>query len=415
MKWSSSVFIEQVKVAVRSIRGQVLRTTLTVGIIGIGIMALIAMVTATESLKENIRVEFSSLGTNTFSIQLKRSGGFRQGRREAPSNPITYLEASKFSEALEGTDITVSKSINASMTAIASRGNERTNPNVQILGVDEHYLNVSNIPLEKGRGFSETEAEGGAPVIVIGTKIVEQLFEEWEDCIGSYILLGGTRYHVVGVLESRGSSFGMSQDNQCLIPIPSARRQFSDRNRSYMIACSVVDAELLEEKIDVATGAFRMVRGDMPGVDNSFDIAQSNAMVDTMLQGTSGITAAAVVIGIITLFGAGIGLMNIMLVSVAERTREIGTRKALGASARAIRTQFLVEVIIIGQLGGGVGIAMGLGLGNIIASYFETPFVIPWGWILVGVTLCIITSLISGYYPARKASRLDPIVALGRT
>ena len=182
-----------------------------------------------------------------------------------------------------------------------------------------------------------------------------------------------------------------------------------------MIACSVVDAELLEEKIDVATGAFRMVRGDMPGADNSFDIAQSNAIVDTMLQGTSGITAAAVVIGIITLFGAGIGLMNIMLVSVAERTREIGTRKALGASARAIRTQFLVEVIIIGQLGGGVGIAMGLGLGNIIASYFETPFVIPWGWILVGVTLCMITSLISGYYPARKASRLDPIVALGRT
>ena len=155
-----------------------------------------------------------------------------------------------------------------------------------------------------------------------------------------HILLGGTRYHVVGVLESRGSSFGMSQDNQCLIPVPSARRQFSDRNRSYMIACSVVDAELLEEKIDVATGAFRMVRGDMPGVDNSFDIAQSNAMVDTILQGTSGITTAAVVIGIITLIGAGIGLMNIMLVSVAERTREIGTRKALGASARSIRTQF---------------------------------------------------------------------------
>ena len=135
-------------------------------------MALIAMVTATESLKENIRVEFSSLGTNTFSIQLKRSGGFRQGRREAPSDPITYLEAKRLSAALEGTEITVSKSINASMIGIASKGNERTNPNVQILGVDEHYLNVSNITLEKGRGFSETEAEGGEPVIVIGSPAI---------------------------------------------------------------------------------------------------------------------------------------------------------------------------------------------------------------------------------------------------
>ena len=207
----------------------------------------------------------------------------------------------------------------------------------------------------------------------------------------------------------------MSQDNQCLIPIPAARRQFSDKYSSYRIVCSVPNPEFIDEHIDDATGAFRMVRGDLPGASNSFDISQSNALVDTMLEGSEAITAAAVVIGIITLFGAGIGLMNIMLVSVSERTREIGTRKSLGASARAIRTQFLVEVIIIGQLGGVVGIALGLGLGNIIASFFNTPFIIPWGWILVGITLCMITSLASGYYPARKAAQLDPIVALGRT
>jgi putative ABC transport system permease protein len=207
----------------------------------------------------------------------------------------------------------------------------------------------------------------------------------------------------------------MSQDNQCLIPIPSVRRQFSDNNRNYTITCEVDDPEKLSQGTDLATGVFRMVRGDTPGNPNSFEISKSNRLVETLLEATSGITIAASVIGIITLFGAGIGLMNIMLVSVSERTREIGTRKSLGASTRAIRTQFLVEVIVIGQLGGAVGIGLGLVLGNIIASYFDTPFVIPWGWITVGMTLCIITSLASGYYPARKASLLDPIVALGRT
>ncbi len=415
MKMSHSVFFEQVKVAVRSIRGQVLRTTLTVGIIGIGIMALIAMVTATESLKENVRQEFSSLGTNTFSISPNRTGGFSHGRRAAPVKPISYDQSRRFKDAFDGGEIIVSSSINASMVGIVSRNTQRTNPNVQILGVDEHYLNVSGIPLQEGRGFSKSEAEDGAPLIVIGTKIVSQLFEEWEEPIGSDILLGGTKYFVIGVLEPRGASFGMSQDNQCLIPIPAARRQFSDKYSSYRIVCSVPNPEFIDEHIDDATGAFRMVRGDLPGASNSFDISQSNALVDTMLEGSEAITAAAVVIGIITLFGAGIGLMNIMLVSVSERTREIGTRKSLGASARAIRTQFLVEVIIIGQLGGVVGIALGLGLGNIIASFFNTPFIIPWGWILVGITLCMITSLASGYYPARKAAQLDPIVALGRT
>ena len=415
MKWSSSVFLEQVKVAVRSILGQALRTTLTVSIIGIGIMALISMVTATESLKENVRQEFSSLGTNTFSIRPLRTGGFQNGRRAVPVEPISYDQAKRFVKELQSSEITVSYSINATMVGIVSRDTERTNPNVQIIGIDQHYLNVSNIPLESGRGFSQTEAEEGAPIILVGSKVVSKLYEEWEEPIGTDLLIGGTKYHVIGVLESRGASFGMSQDNQCLIPIPAARRQFSDKYQSYMVVCEVPNPENLDSYVDDATGAFRMVRGDLPGAGNSFEISQSNALVDTMLEGSKGITIAAVVIGIITLFGAGIGLMNIMLVSVSERTREIGTRKALGASARAIRTQFLVEVVIIGQIGGAFGIGLGLGLGNIVASFFNTPFVVPWGWILVGVTLCMITSIASGYYPARKASQLDPIVALGRT
>lgn len=414
MKMSKSVLMEQIRVAIRSIRGQALRTTLTVAIIGMGIMSLIAMVTATESLKENIRIEFSSLGTNTFTIKPKRQGGFYDGRRSTPTSLINYRETRRFSKTI-GSELTVTSSIFATGIAIVGRGSERTDPNIQILGIDGNYLNVANIPLSKGRGFTIAEGEEGIPLIIIGSNIEEKLYEPWETVLGTNILLSGSRYLVIGVLESRGASFGMSQDNQCLIPIPSVRRQFSDNNRNYTITCEVDDPEKLSQGTDLATGVFRMVRGDTPGNPNSFEISKSNRLVETLLEATSGITIAASVIGIITLFGAGIGLMNIMLVSVSERTREIGTRKSLGASTRAIRTQFLVEVIVIGQLGGAVGIGLGLVLGNIIASYFDTPFVIPWGWITVGMTLCIITSLASGYYPARKASLLDPIVALGRT
>jgi putative ABC transport system permease protein len=413
MRLTRSVLIEQINVAISSIRGQALRTTLTVGIIGMGIMALIAMVTATESLKENIRVEFSSLGTDSFTIKTKRNSGFFKGKRPAPPTPITFREAQQFSK-LTLSNLLVTSSIYASGTSIVGRNSKRTDPNIQILGVDHNYIDVANIPLSKGRGFSNSEIQEGTPLIIVGSNIEEKLFEPWEVIVGSNILLSGSRYTVIGVLETRGASFGMSQDNQCLISTTAARRQFSDNNRSYTITCAVADTENIEQSTDLATGIFRMVRGDTPGTPSSFEISKSNSLVDTLLEATSGITIAAAVIGIITLFGAGIGLMNIMLVSVSERTREIGTRKSLGASARAIRTQFLVEVIIIGQIGGFVGISAGLGIGNIIASFFETPFVIPWGWIAIGMTLCMITSLFSGYYPASKAAKLDPITALGR-
>jgi putative ABC transport system permease protein len=198
------------------------------------------------------------------------------------------------------------------------------------------------------------------------------------------------------------------------MPIQGVRRQYSDEGRSYNLTCTVAQTEDMPEAVEQATGWMRVVRGDAPGKPNSFLIRQSNRLVDTLLEATDGITMAAVFIGLITLFGAGIGLMNIMLVSVSERTREIGTRKSLGATGAAIRTQFLAEVLVIGQLGGIVGISLGLVVGNLIANAFDTPFIVPWAWVVTGVLLCLVTSLASGYYPARLASKLDPIVALGR-
>ena len=369
---------EMVLVALRSIKGQALRTTLTVAIIAIGIMALIAMVTATESLQASVREEFSSLGTQNFTVDQNRSGGMFNGRRALASGPITYREAMRFQRERPA-DFEVTVSVFGSSTVTAGRNSRRTNPNVSLQGVDDQFLEVSGLSLADGRNMTLGEVELGTPVAIVGQSVVDKLFESWESPVGQQILVGTQKYTIAGVLASRGTSFGMSQDNQLLVPIPCVRRQFSDQGRSYRMTCTVNEAEGLDRAVDLATGLMRQIRQDAPGKPNSFRIRQSNRLVETLMEATQGITIAAAFIGLITLLGAGIGLMNIMLVSVSERTREIGTRKSLGASSQAIRTQFLVEVMVIGQLGGAVGIVLGLLVGNLIAGYFETTFLIPMG------------------------------------
>ncbi len=404
---------EQIIVALRSIRGNALRTALTVGIIGLGITALISMTTATSSLEANITQQFASLGTQSFTIRQATSGGMNRGRRVVQSDPIRFREVQAFL-ALEHEDWVTSYSIMGSSTAVLSRGDEQTDPNIQVLGVDENYLGISGFEIAQGRDFNVSDLNNARAVTVCGPELIEQLFQPWEDPIGQDISVGSQRYTVVGVMAPRGQAFGMSQDKQCLMPATAARRQFSDEQRSYAVVCKVHDLAQIDAAADRALGDFRTIRRDAPGAPNSFVVEQSNSLVGTLEEAITGITIAATAIGIITLFGAGIGLMNIMLVSVAERTREIGVRKSLGATPRAIQMQFLIEVMVIGQIGGVAGIALGIGVGNVVASYLETPFVLPWNWMTLGVVLSLITSLISGYYPAKKAAELDPIVALGR-
>jgi putative ABC transport system permease protein len=283
-----------------------------------------------------------------------------------------------------------------------------------VLGIDANYLGVSGFSVGSGRNLSAAEVNDVLPLVLLGVEVVDKLFAPWEDPVGAEIRIRNRPFTVVGVLAPRGRAFGMSQDNQVLVTLGSIRLLYADNNSSYSVACKVDDPSQLEEGATAALGAMRVIRGDRPGDPSSFDVAMSSGMVETLNQATGGITIAATVIGIITLFGAGIGLMNIMLVSVAERTREIGTRKALGATPRAIRAQFLIEVVLIGQIGGLTGILLGLLAGNAVASYLETPFVVPWGWMGLGLALSLATSWASGYYPARQASRLDPIAALGR-
>ncbi len=407
------LLIEMARIAVRSILGNRLRTGLTIGIIGLGIMALISMTTATSSLEANVVEQFSSLGTDVFTFSQRTETGVNRGRRVTVGEPISYEEAQAFADEAPD-ELTVAYSIFGTSQATLTKGTERTNPNIQVLGIEENYLEVSGFDIEFGRNFTRQEAQSANRMAIIGSDLVSELFNAWEDPIGAEFSIGAQRYTVIGVLAARGQAFGMSQDNQCYIPIPCVRQQFSDERSSYRVMCKAPRPEEVMELAEASTGVMRVVRRDRPGQDHSFNLSMSNSMVSTLEEAIGGITAAASIIGIITLFGAGIGLMNIMLVSVSERTREIGTRKALGASPRAIRMQFLIEVIIIGQLGGLVGIACGVAAGNGIAYAMSTPFVVPWGWMFTGVALSLITSLVSGYYPARQAARLDPIVALGR-
>lgn len=407
------LLIEMAQIAIRSIRGNMLRTSLTIGIIGLGIMALISMTTATSSLEANVIRQFSTLGTDVFTFSQRTETGINRGMRVRVGTPITYREAQRFAEEAPK-ELEVAYSIFGTAQATLTRGTERTNPNIQVLGVEEHYMDVSGYTVASGRNFTKSEAGSSRRLVILGADLVKELFNPWEDPIGQECSIGAQRYQVIGVLEAKGQAFGMSQDNQCYIPIPCARQQFSDDKRSYRIACKAENPDQVLKLAEAATGVLRVVRQDRPGEDLSFNLSMSNSLVTTLDEAISGITMAASIIGIITLFGAGIGLMNIMLVSVSERTREIGTRKSLGASPRAIRMQFLIEVILIGQLGGAVGITMGVLAGNAIAYAMDTPFVLPWGWMLTGVLLSLLTSLVSGYYPARQASLLDPIIALGR-
>jgi putative ABC transport system permease protein len=406
-----SAAIENIKVSLRAIRSQLLRTILTVSVIAIGIMALVTMVTATEAIKSNVQSEFSELGTNTFSIKRKTSRGRRLGMVERDGDPVDFQQARQFKRDYDF-DATVSVSAFGSGMATLKNGSETTNPNVQVLGIDENYLEISGYDLDSGRGFLVSDMTSSQNYCIIGQDIVNKLFKDYQEPTDSEIMIGSFPYVIAGVLKSKGSAMGMSQDNQVFITLTNLKKQYGTARTDYSISVRVDEAINLDAAISEAYGTMRVVRGDVLKPTESFEVDQSSGLVEALMEGLSGVTIAATIIGLITLFGAGIGLMNIMLVTVTERTKEIGVRKAIGASAKLIRMQFLVEAIIIGQIGGAFGILLGIIFGNIAAWTLGAPFVVPWFWIIVGSTLCLLTSVASGYYPAKRAAALDPIEAL---
>jgi len=287
----------------------------------------------------------------------------------------------------------------------------KTNPNVSVFGGDINYLAVSGYELESGRNFSNHEIQSGTPLVIIGKEIATSLFRKTEP-IGKVVSIGSHKYKVIGVLKEKGSSMGFGGDKMCIISIGNLRHNYMRPRMSFVISVLANDVQNLDNALSEATGLFRKIRGVKLGEDENFEIVKSDSLSQILIENISYVTMAATIIGFITLLGAAIGLMNIMLVSVTERTREIGIRKAIGAKAKLIRQQFLIEAIVICQLGGVMGIIFGIAMGNVVSYFVGGGFIIPWLWITSGIVLCFIVGVVSGIYPAIKASKLDPIEAL---
>ena len=405
-------FLENIKVALASIRTNLMRTVITCLIISVGIMALVGILTAIDGIKSSISQNFSSMGANTFSIRNSVNNFRVRGRGDQAENPlISYREAIAFKEKFDNVNV-VSVSLNASMGATAAYKSEKTNPNVTVIGMDDNYLQTAGYVVEQGRNFSNTELSFGSDVALIGKEIKENLFKNNEDPIGKTISISGTRYKIVGLLKSKGSSLAMSGDRVVYIPIVNARKHFGSPNANYIINVAVPSVEVIDDAIYEAVGQFRQVRELRLSEDNDFGIQKSDSLANKLIDFIGIITLSAIVIAFITLLGAAVGLMNIMLVSVTERTREIGTRKALGAKVSTIRKQFLFEAVVVCVLGGLGGIILGIAMGNGVSILVGGGFIIPWAWITLGITICVVVGLTAGLYPAIKASKLDPIEAL---
>jgi putative ABC transport system permease protein len=399
--------------ALRAIRTNRLRSVLTIAIIALGITALTGILTAIEVMRASVYTNFSSMGVNTFQIssnviKKKHMGGQNE---YVDTRDISYDEARQFKERFHF-PAKVTMSFTGTSVATVHYRSEKTNPNIRVRGVDEAYMQATDTKLDYGRNFSAMEIGSGSFVCILGNGTAKKLFKNnLSDALNQVISVGNTKCRVIGVAESKGGSMMMNPDNVVFIPVNTARSLFGSDN-SYLININVADVQLKEIAAEEAEGLFRVIRKVPLGDQNNFSVTQNSEIVTKVLSSIQYIGLAAIVIGIITLLGSVIGLMNIMLVSVAERTREIGVSKALGARSSVIKRQFLTESILISLMGGAAGVILGMLVGNIVGIFFKTGFIVPWLWIGVGVSLCALVGIISGIYPAIKASRLDPIDAL---
>jgi putative ABC transport system permease protein len=404
---------ENIRQSIEAIRSHFLRTILTVTIIAFGIMALVGILTAIDSMKYYLNQNFAMMGANTFNIRNRTLRIHIGGQSTKPKyfQRISYNEAMSFKENY---DFPAYTSVYIWGTGIATvkYKSEKSEPNVGVIGCDENYMTNSGFELDRGRNFSDSEIQYGNHVVIIGSQIASTLFKNNEDPIDKVISIGPGKYRVIGVTQEKGSSIGFSGDRQCLVPITNVRQYFSRPYMNYTISVMAKNPEDLEAAVGEAIGVFRIIRKVPIGGEDTFSIVKSDEIAKMLLDFMKYIRLGATFIGLITLLGAAIGLMNIMLVSVTERTREIGIRKAIGANNVVIRNQFLVEAIVIAQIGGLVGIILGIAIGNLLSLIIDSAFIMPWAWIILGVVLCFIVALLSGIIPATKAAKLDPIESL---
>jgi putative ABC transport system permease protein len=415
-------------IAWRTVRANRLRTGITVAIIAFGIMALVGIITAIEAMNDSLRDSFSTMGANAFSIRYKerfvrmgprqeevKQTDKRLARKEKKSNTgkvITYNQASAFKERY-GYPARVSIGLNGARSQTAFFENQKTNPTITVNGGDENYIELNGYAIEYGRNFNRLDVESGRNVAVIGSDVAKKLFgDRKEKAVEKVIRVGGNRYRVIGVLKEKGASAFLRADYVVFSTYQNVRRLYGNKDQSYSLAVMVDDVLRMGDAIGEAEGTFRPIRGLATNEENNFYLDKSDSIAETFIGLLGTISAAAGAIGFITLVGAAIGLMNIMLVAVTERTKEVGLVKALGGKRKAVRRQFLFESVIISLLGAAIGIFLGVVVGNLVGSLMGTSFFVPWKIVMAGILICSAVGLAAGIYPAMKASRLDPITAL---
>ncbi|MBL7702757.1 MAG: ABC transporter permease [Ferruginibacter sp.] len=421
-------FKDSVALSWRNISGNKLRTAITVAIIALGIFALILIITSIQAASNSLTTSFSTMGANSFSLRFKdrniRIGGGRQednnktsksALREKKSNMgkvISYEEAKAFKERYQF-PAKVGLALGGPGNIVCNNDRKKTNPDVRVIGGDENYLELNGYTIAYGRNFTETEIESGRSICMLGSGTAAKLYPgNPAKAIDKVISVDHTPYRVIAVLEEKSSSAFFNTSKIVITSYNNIRRLYATQNSSFTIGVMVPDLKMMDAAIGEAKGTFRPIRKLNVKDEINFYVDKSDSIAEALLTNLGFLEKGTIGIAFITLIGAAIGLMNIMLVAVNERTKEIGLIKALGGTSKDIRAQFLYESVLISLMGAVAGILSGVLLGNVVAILLKTGFVVPWAWVIAGIFVCSLVGLMAGLYPAYKASKLDPIVAL---
>jgi len=408
------ILFDNIRMALESIKTQKLRAGITLMIIAFGIMALVGTLTVVKGIDNNFSSSLASLGSNKFTFKRFQNELFqrRHGRRKVKLNPpITYRQSVSFKNKFNTPDNIVSLYFYAANNISVKNFDKKSDPKYKILGVDENFITINNDKIEKGKAFHPKDIQNNKYFAIVGKDLKDELFPN-TSVIGKEIIIKGNRFKIIGLLKPKGSTFAGSRNSDIYIPLNLARSIFSSPNINYNVSVSVKNKSAYEASIAKAIGLMRNIRKLRPGQPDNFGINRSDELEKELKNVSKYLTYFAFIVGLITILGSSIALMNIMLVSVTERTREIGIRKALGASSFLVLVQFFVETFVITFLGGFVGILLGLMMGFGISKLFKMPFSMPWNAIGASIFIIFVVAFISGLYPAYKAAKLDPIEAL---
>lgn len=404
--------LELIRISLNTLRANKLRAALTLSGIIIGVFSIIAIMTLLNALQAGIEGGLSELGSNTFQIQkfpAIQIGGPGSNKKYRNRQDITYEQGVRLMEKA-----TIYKFISLEdyiYDKIIKSSKKSTNPNNYVGGVMPHYLECNNRAVQFGRFITETDLINNSRVAVIGMDVVDKLFPNMNP-VGQNIVIDNNEFTVIGVFEKKGEGFGQSNDNFALLPITTMEQIYGKNNRSLNIAIQAPSKETFNDCVENVVSVMRSIRKDKPGEADSFEIFSNESLITQINSFTKYFKYGAGFISFIAMLAAGVGIMNIMLVSVTERTKEIGIRKAIGAKNHSVLIQFLIEAIILCEFGGVIGIALGILTGNLVGLYLSSPVVIPYDWVVIGLVVCSIVGIVFGVYPAYKAAKLNPIDAL---